>query len=453
MAWLGLVAIGLAIFLMSRDTVFPGASALLPVAGAASFIWGNTGQSTSAGRILSLRPIVFVGLISYSLYLWHWPVFAYLRYASDATEPSVIQRLVALVVSGLLAIVAWRTVEEPVRRRVVLNSTPRLLVTVGLSMLVLLATAGSMVQSLGFPGRLPQSWTLFSNPSQNVVLKAHSGNLLNLGINPPAEKFSFVVWGDSHANVAAPVFDTVAKRLGLQGINAAKGGRPPIPGTSIFWDKMLSEWNSEVLNFIKTHRIPHVFLVARWSQFIEGPTKYDQLNGRGFTDPLLRCSPTEKPTRESSEVCLRTGLERLIKDLEEAGCTIWIVQQVPDQNYDILRKSFLEYRGLPWTSNAIPLTREAFNQHQTRVNAIFTGLVSHNVRLIDLSNAMFDRDGIAITSSNGVPLYRDNSHLSVNGSELYIQPIVEEALSRISKSNAASSATPDGINENGSDQK
>lgn len=453
MAWAGLIAIGLAIGLMSRDTAFPGAAALVPVVGAVLFIGGNTGQSTSAGKLLSLRPLVFVGLISYSLYLWHWPVFAFLRYLCDAEEPSFVQRAAALTVSGLLAVIAWRCVEEPVRRRVVLASTPRLLTTVGISMLVLLTISAGMVQTAGFPGRIPDHWQAIHQRGQSVALKTTSGDLLTLGKESPDEKFSFVVWGDSHANVAAPVFDVVAEQLGIQGINAAKGGRPPIPGTSISWDKMLSEWNAEVLNFIKTHRIPHVFLVARWSQFIEGPTPYDQLNGRGFTDPLLRCSASEKPTRESSEACLRNGLERLIKDLEDTGCTIWIVQQVPDQNHDVLRKSFLEYRGLSWNGHANPLTKADFEQRQKRVNTLFAGVVSHKVRLIDLSKGMFDQDGIAITSANGFPLYRDNSHLSAEGSKLFIQPIVHEVLTDLANAKTPPSASASGDSEPGNPQK
>jgi hypothetical protein len=317
----------------------------------------------------------------------------------------------------------------------------------------MLAAAGSMIQTAGFPSRMPLNWKLISHGNQSVALKTPNGDLLNLGKTSTDEKFAFIVWGDSHANVAAPAFDTVAERLGIHGINAAKGGRPPIPGTSISWEKKLSEWNSDVLKFIKANRIPHVFLIARWSQFIEGPTKYDQLNGRGFTDPLLRCSPTEKPTRESSEVCVQTGLERLIKDLEATGCTIWIVKQVPDQNYDPLRKSFLEHRGLALAGNTISLTRDAFDQRQNRVNTLFTGLISPNVRLIDLSRNMFDSEGIAITSSNGVPFYRDNSHLSGNGRELYIQPIVEEVLSGILKSNMPSPEPPAGDSGNGNAQK
>jgi peptidoglycan/LPS O-acetylase OafA/YrhL len=453
MAWVGLMAIGLAIGQMSRETVFPGAAALIPVAGAALFIWGNTGQSTSIGRLLSIRPLVFVGRISYSLYLWHWPVFAFLRYLSDAEEPSIEQRCLALMISGLLAVAAWWLVEEPIRRRVFFTSTPRLLTSVGFTTLALLAVSGSMIQMVGFPHRIPSHWQLFRDAKQGVALKTNSGDLLTLGQESPDEKFSFIVWGDSHANVAAPEFGSVAEQLGIQGINAARGGRPPIPGTYISWDKKLSEWNSEVLSFIKTHRIPHVFLVARWSQFIEGPTPYDQLNGRGFTDPLLRCSASEKPTRETSEACLRSGLEHLINELEESGCTIWIVQQVPDQNHDVLRRAFLENQGLSLSGHQVPLSQDDFEQRQRRVNALIAGVVGPNVRLIDLSRGMFDREGIAITSSNGVPLYRDNSHLSAEGSKLFIQPVVEKVLANLTNSKPSAPSSISREPERGNPQK
>src|SRR5690606_30964736 len=78
-ALIGMTMIVLAVVLFDAETPFPAATALLPCLGTALLIHASSGGETLVGRLLSLRGMVFVGLISYSLYLWHWPVLAFLR--------------------------------------------------------------------------------------------------------------------------------------------------------------------------------------------------------------------------------------------------------------------------------------------------------------------------------------------------------------------------------------
>lgn len=114
----GLVLIAAACLALSKRTPFPGAGALLPCAGAVLLI--GSGPETAAARLLSLRPMVFVGLISYSVYLWHWPLLVLSRHPAvelpaplDHTAP----RLAALALASLaLGALSWRFVEIPLRR-------------------------------------------------------------------------------------------------------------------------------------------------------------------------------------------------------------------------------------------------------------------------------------------------------------------------------------------------
>src|SRR5690606_22448991 len=107
-ALIGMTMIVLAVVLFDAETPFPAATALLPCLGTALLIHASSGGETLVGRLLSLRGMVFVGLISYSLYLWHWPVLAFLRqgYGSVALPPAVA--LSAVAASVLLAVLSWR---------------------------------------------------------------------------------------------------------------------------------------------------------------------------------------------------------------------------------------------------------------------------------------------------------------------------------------------------------
>jgi peptidoglycan/LPS O-acetylase OafA/YrhL len=111
-------AIGLAMVcgsfvFLSRTLPFPGITALAPCAGAAAIIYANSNAQTFVGHFLSLRPLQFTGLISYSLYLLHWPAIVFFRLFH---EPSRVEKLILVLVSIILATVSWRFIEKPFRK-------------------------------------------------------------------------------------------------------------------------------------------------------------------------------------------------------------------------------------------------------------------------------------------------------------------------------------------------
>ena len=100
MAWLGLLGILCPFFFYSSQTSFPGLAALPPVAGAALLIWSGMAfeKNSSASflsRVRAVQPFVWIGLISYSLYLWHWPIFAFTKYFWNSTPSPLINSLLA----------------------------------------------------------------------------------------------------------------------------------------------------------------------------------------------------------------------------------------------------------------------------------------------------------------------------------------------------------------------
>ena len=117
----GLLAVLCAVFFYGRSTRFPGLAALLPCGGTALIIWANGEKLTRVGRVLASRPLVFIGLISYSLYLWHWPMLVFARYWSAGPLPRT-QRLLLLLASVMFAFLSWRFVETPFRKRRILKS-------------------------------------------------------------------------------------------------------------------------------------------------------------------------------------------------------------------------------------------------------------------------------------------------------------------------------------------
>ena len=116
LAAFGLVLIVWSVVTYSEALPFPGLNALVPCLGAALLIWlGGGEQQTIVGRLLSSAPLVFIGLLSYSIYLWHWPLFVFARYIvmQDLSLPAQVSLVLA---TFPLSYLSWRYVELPVRR-------------------------------------------------------------------------------------------------------------------------------------------------------------------------------------------------------------------------------------------------------------------------------------------------------------------------------------------------
>ena len=108
----GLTALALAVFLINSARVFPGLWALLPVVGTVLLM--VAGPGTAVHQVISMRPLVAVGLISYPLYLWHWPLLVFSRISSGG-NPSIATRGLVIAGSVLLAWATYRAIELPVR--------------------------------------------------------------------------------------------------------------------------------------------------------------------------------------------------------------------------------------------------------------------------------------------------------------------------------------------------
>jgi len=109
----GIALIIVSVILISQDTPFPGLAALFPCLGTAAVIHSGSTTTTLTGRILAFQPIRFIGLISYSLYVWHWPIIVF--YRLFVNEPNRIEKAALIVVCISVAAISWRFIEKPFR--------------------------------------------------------------------------------------------------------------------------------------------------------------------------------------------------------------------------------------------------------------------------------------------------------------------------------------------------
>ncbi len=238
----GLAMILAALALFDRTTIFPGLSALLPAGGALLLIWaGEEGRTPVANRLLALKPLAGIGLISYSLYLWHWPILGFFKFHAGG-DPGLVAGV--LLVGGAVAvsILSWRLVESrfrrhgPASRRSELRS-----IAVGLLALAGLAGLGIALDlSGGLPGRasaeflkaqaaLGDQWRGTKACLQGPGL-APAGTQCRFG-DPAPDAPVIALWGDSFANHHAPALDAIARDTGYGLLQVTKAGCfPQAPG-------------------------------------------------------------------------------------------------------------------------------------------------------------------------------------------------------------------------------
>ena len=139
-------------FASPRPRPFPGSAALIPCLGAAFLIYAGEDEGTTiVSKALSLWPLVFVGLISYSLYLWHWPLLVFARYWT-ITPLTGWQSAAIVIASFILAALSWRYIEQPFRRK--RPAIPRRILLASAATAMSVAVAfGVATASTGWPAR------------------------------------------------------------------------------------------------------------------------------------------------------------------------------------------------------------------------------------------------------------------------------------------------------------
>lgn len=148
--------------LMSDKTPFPSLLAVIPVLGSVLIIL-FAGPKTWVYKILSLKPIVGIGLISYSAYLWHQPLFAFARINSEGIKPSLVLMSILGLISLLLAYFSWRFVEQPFRRK-----DKKWLANKKHYIIALMATSASLA-SMGLIGHVSQGWVTRYAPEDRLI--------------------------------------------------------------------------------------------------------------------------------------------------------------------------------------------------------------------------------------------------------------------------------------------
>lgn len=434
---LGLLLIATALLGLSEATPFPGTAALLPCLGAAlAIVAGGTPNPVS--RALSWRPLVLVGLLSYSLYLWHWPVIVFLQQRLGHALTGA-EALLAIATSFVLAALSWRLIEQPVRQGRWPASRRRVFVA-ATTMTVLAAATGLVILRLeGVPGRLPAHVQdvlaaksdrspffhadCFSDNQTVAAGRPVTGPDMGcaMGVrNRPSPGSGFAVWGDSHAAAMAPAIDAAALRHRRSGVFIGRGGCPPLldydnTSSHAIRREACREHNAGAFRIIQNLHVPLVFLIARWPREVLGS---ENGNEGPFYDPSAAQPTTDRTAQVSA------ALDATLARLAAPGRRVVLVMDVPEPGYDVpLALARAALQGIDARVNPARLAVEA-RQHLAR-QALQAAAARHGSLIVDPLPAFCD-DALCHAERRGVSRYTDADHLTLRAAR-ELAPLFEGA--------------------------
>jgi len=274
-AVLGLALIGAATVLVHAGDPYPGWRAILPVGGAALLL--SAGPATWVNRhILAARPMVWIGLISYPLYLWHWPLLSFANLASGHwPKPNIAIELIAVAV--ILSVATYRLVERPLRFAPPPRRRVHVLLLLG-AMAVIAAAGAAIDAADGVPRRFPPElrdlagiadvYSYFDYRSLLRVGLCHdrpAPDIMRTAPNACVETARplVVLWGDSYAASLYPGLHALQERLHFGIDQFTAGNAPPFLPTDRTEDsgRDLAESNIERLNAIAALH-PELVIIA-----------------------------------------------------------------------------------------------------------------------------------------------------------------------------------------------
>ncbi|MEM5493506.1 acyltransferase family protein [Hoeflea sp. AS16] len=426
----GLAAIVFSIFAYDERTPFPSVYALVPVLGVVLLIL-YAQKDTLPAKLLSTRAFVGVGLISYSAYLWHQPLFAFARIRLLGETTDLIM-LTLSALSILLAFLSWRYVEKPFRADAI---TTRRHIRIGtLTGFIAFVSIGLVgIQQDGFGQRLDKfaGWSEFQD-----IASVGSTHCHNAGRRTAAQlrQADFCVIGEGEAEVAI-IGDSHAGAL-FEAANgylidskksaiAASGGYcAPLLNGFEAGDGCNEVMELAINHAISSQTIKTIIIAAEWANYTSGYRLDDE--------PGLWRDDQGAAVRASDNVeIFRRSFALTFDALSRSNKHVLILLPVPEfsqDSYDwvghqLLFDRFADAKAA--TSNLPPISVSEYEQRNDDVLTVFSRHTAQNVSFVPMTDLFCDINKCRQFSADNKILYSDFNHVNYYGAQLIVQKIAD----------------------------
>lgn len=425
----GVALILVPIFLYSRDTAFPGLAAFVPCCGAAMLIWSGKTKTSLPHRILASAPFVFIGKISYSWYLWHWPAIVFYKYYYSGPL-ELRDMIMILLVTFCMSVASWKFVETPFRK----TSIPISLIFYTSSSLLILIAAFSLflVSQKGYKQRFEQNVLTYAeaendkNPYQSQCNRPSLERIRKDKICVTNEKSdihpSFLLWGDSHADAIAPAFYALSRKNNISGYISTYDGCPPVLNIdqkgrgATFYCK---DFNDEMVKFIERQKIQKVYLVASWGNWMYNPKLYSSAHTRNYNLHFDQGINQDVVQQFSNTIDL----------LVSKKIHVYVFQTFPTAKFDPPRELALQeafYKNKP---NNISIKISLYSKQRLPIEILSRKYKANPfVVFLDPIKYLCNINECRV-SAEGKSLYYNGGHLSTYGAT-YLSPMIDGSLTR-----------------------
>jgi len=414
----GLLLIFISIVTLDSNSVFPGINALYPVLGAVLIIYSAASTTTYLSNILSIKYIRYIGFISYSLYLWHWPIIA-LSKNIVVGDFTITMQLSILILTFTLSTLTYFFIEQPFRinkkLKKILELRNGFITLFILALIAVIALLIMTINSKEAKKEIHKSANCF-----HKIETLESTKRCSLG-DQNASKI-LVLYGDSHSAAMIPAFEKLAFENSSRIITISIPGCAPLFG--VFRNDGLGtsssctgEYSKNIEIFLNKNResIDMVFLVARWDLYEKGYIKRGRLQKE--THFLSDQNIESKNAKDSSQVLKKALIRTITTITEKFNIKTSVLETVPILHGDIRR------RGIENTTKEEYLIQKKFISNSTRTlksNPLLTFINPINIFCETDLCKMFDKKEA---------LYTDDNHLSEKGS-LLLYPLLQSTLNK-----------------------
>ncbi len=417
-AGLGMIATG-AVLLNDQDP-YPGAHALLPALGTCLII-AAPHETWLHRRVLSNPAVIWVGLISYPLYLWHWPLLS-VSTLLDTQFPSRSVRVLLLALSVILAWLTCKYIERPVRRHASRATVLHLIA----GMLILGGAGAVLYVTKGFPGRTDSvlayeekfgQFEFSTDPYSSELCRMAFPDNPDLGwcISGDNGKPSIALIGDSHAHHFFPGLAAAASARGESLVLLGSAACPPLFGVEVYEghdDDYCAGLDSYLEQVARNETIHTVVLSAMWYLYMSGNRFYDELD----SPPYWQVRETGATNVMSSSDVIARALEHTIRRFLDNDKQVLFIYQVPELDFhpkNCLARpmNFFEPRDCRIPFSRVRAYRQPYKMMLSSVLEKFAKVRAH-----DPVQQLCDTEYCIIYLGDKA-LYRDLNHLSLFGSK------------------------------------
>lgn len=412
----GAAAIVLAVLFFDADMLYPFYWAAVPVIGATSIIIAGLIEPRNVvARVLATKPMVWIGLVSYPWYLWHWPLISFVR-TMNFGEQSFAEEIGAAALSLALAVLTYRFVELPVRRlRKKHKFRPAAVVALGTASCVVIASLGYL-------------WSLRITPLMLPQLSGLGPPQISGRDYPPVSHHG-VLMGDSHALVIEQSFKEYARRAGASLTSVFDVGCPPFKA-AVKDGRGRPAARCDSFDPKPFQGAEFAIITTRWNFYLGLPQ----------SDPFHRSFLLIDQTKKDPYEILAAGLVATLSDAKRAGVRrILVIAPLPEFPW---YSPACVVKAIRVGSDTCSILRAKVDARRERTMTVLRQAAApfENVRLIDPINLFCT--ATECRPNKGVELFFfDTSHLSSAGAERLYQGYERDFLWALTGDSAGNSVS------------